>query len=126
MEIKKAAVAGTLESSDCQIVIRPNPGRGLELELDSSVKLIFGDSILETAREVLSEFEVSEAAVEICDKGALDCVIRARMECVICRGGNAPYDWSGKAAHGETGAMEQGMAQQSVTPQSTVREVQNG
>ena len=26
MEIKKPAVAGTLESSDCQIVIRPNGG----------------------------------------------------------------------------------------------------
>lgn len=101
MEIKKAAVAGTLESSDCQIVIRPNPGRGLELELDSSVKLIFGDSILETAREVLSEFGVSEAAVEICDKGALDCVLRARMQCAICRGGDVPYNWSGEAAKRE-------------------------
>ena len=34
MEIKKPAVAGTLESSDCQIVIRPNGGEGIEIELE--------------------------------------------------------------------------------------------
>ena len=32
--------------------------------------------------------------MEIRDKGALDCVIRARMECVICRGAEEKYDWT--------------------------------
>lgn len=45
MEIKKPAVAGTLESSDCQIVIRPNGGEGIEIELESDVAVMFGDSI---------------------------------------------------------------------------------
>lgn len=31
MEIKKPAIAGTLESSDCQIMIRPNGGEGTAL-----------------------------------------------------------------------------------------------
>lgn len=94
MEIKKPAVAGTLESSDCQIVIRPNPGNGIDLELESDVKRMFGESILETAKNVLAEFGVTDAAAEIRDKGALDCVIKSRMQCVICRAAETAYDWS--------------------------------
>lgn len=94
MEIKKPAVAGTLESSDCQIVIRPNPGNGIDLELESDVKMMFGESILETAKRVLEEFGVKEAAVEIRDRGALDCVIKSRMQCAVCRSAETAYDWS--------------------------------
>ena len=46
MEIKKPAIAGTLESSDCQIMIRPNGGEGISIDLESDVKMMFGDSIL--------------------------------------------------------------------------------
>ena len=94
MEIKKPAVAGTLESSDCQIVIRPNPGGGIDIGLESDVKMMFGESILETINEVLKEFDVTDASVEIRDRGALDCVIRSRMQCAICRGAEEPYDWA--------------------------------
>ena len=94
MEIKKPAVAGTLESSDCQIVIRPNGGQGIDIELESDVEVMFGDSIRETAKHTLEEFGVKDAYVEIRDKGALDCVIKARMECVICRAAEEKYDWT--------------------------------
>lgn len=94
MEIKKPAVAGTLESSDCQITIRPNPGQGLFIDLESNVMAMFGDAIRETAEKVLAEFGISDACVEIHDKGALDCVIQSRMQCVICRGAEIRYDWS--------------------------------
>lgn len=33
MEIKQAAMVGTLESSDIQISISPNPGGGIEIGL---------------------------------------------------------------------------------------------
>ena len=36
MEIKKTAVAGTLESSDCMVTVEPAE-KGLELDLDSTV-----------------------------------------------------------------------------------------
>ena len=90
MEIKKPAVAGTLESSDCQIVIRPNGGEGIEIELESDVAVMFGDSIRTStwAGPIMLNY------VEIRDKGALDCVIKARMECVICRGAEEKYDWT--------------------------------
>ena len=94
MEIKKPAVAGTLESSDCQIVIRPNPGMGIDIDLESDVAVMFGKSIMETVQNTLAEFGVTDAVVEIKDKGALDCVIKSRMQCVICRAAEERYDWT--------------------------------
>lgn len=101
MEIKKPAVAGTLESSDCQIVIRPNPGMGIDIDLESDVAVMFGKSILETIKNTLREFEVTDAVVEMKDKGALDCVIKSRMQCAICRASETSYDWTKEdAVHG--------------------------
>ena len=37
---------------------------------------------------------MAEARVRLVDKGALDCVIRARMACAICRCAGVPYDWT--------------------------------
>ena len=91
---KIPAIAGTLESSDVQIAIAPNPGMGIEIALESDVKAQFGDSIRATVRDVLAEFDISEASVQLLDKGALDCVIRARLRCAICRSAEIPYDWT--------------------------------
>ena len=85
MLIKKPAVCGTLESSDVQITIRPNEGNGIRIELDSVVKTIFGDEIIRTVQEVLNEFEVRDADISLVDKGALDCVIRSRMQAGLKR-----------------------------------------
>ncbi len=43
MQLKKPAVAGTTESSDIHIMIRPNEGKGIEINLNSVVKAQFGD-----------------------------------------------------------------------------------
>ncbi len=94
MILKIPAIAGTLESSDVQIAVAPNPGRGVEIQLESDVKAQFGDSIEATVRDVLSDMEVSDASVRLLDKGALDCVIRARLRCAICRSAETPYDWT--------------------------------
>ena len=93
MELKKPAVAGTLESSDVQITLRPNPGRGIRIDLKSDVKALFGDAIEETVRGVLAEFGVEDAWVDVNDKGALDFAIRARMECAVCRAAEVRFDW---------------------------------
>ncbi len=93
MELKKPAVAGTLESSDVQIMISPNAGRGIDLRIRSDVLSMFGKAIEKTVREILSDFEVTDAVVDLNDKGALDYVIRARMQCVICRAAEIHYDW---------------------------------
>ena len=93
MELKKPAVAGTLESSDVQITLRPNPGQGIQIELQSDVKALFGQAIEETVRAVLAEFGVQDALVDVNDKGALDFVIRARMECAVCRAAQGQFNW---------------------------------
>ena len=96
MELKKPAVAGTMESSDIMVMIRPNEEKGIEIDIQSDVKATFGDAIEATIREVLADFDVNDAVVAVVDKGALDFVIRARMQCAICRAAEVSYDW-GKA-----------------------------
>ena len=93
MELKKPAVAGTMESSDIMVMIRPNEGKGVEIDIQSDVKATFGDAIEATIREVLAEFGVTDAVVAVVDKGALDFVIRARMQCAVCRAAEVSYDW---------------------------------
>lgn len=100
MELKKPAVAGTLESSDVQITLRPNPGQGIQIFLESDVKALFGQAIEDTVRTVLEEFQVVDALVEVNDKGALDFAIRARMECAVCRAAAIQYNWGKEDPHG--------------------------
>ena len=85
MEILKNASAGTMESSDVYVEIEPGNG-GIALQLESVVAQQFGDSIRAVVREVLAEQGVENANVRIVDRGALECVIRARVETAILRG----------------------------------------
>ncbi|MBQ6439672.1 MAG: citrate lyase acyl carrier protein [Mogibacterium sp.] len=84
MEIKKTAVAGTLESSDCMVTIEPAK-KGIELELESSVIRQYGRQIRKVALTTLRRLGVRNARVSIVDKGALDCTIKARVECAAMR-----------------------------------------
>ena len=86
MKILKNAVAGTLESSDLFIQIEPDD-KELTLDIDSVVANQHLDSIREAVVDTLNEFEISTGKIYIKDKGALDCVIRARMETALKRGG---------------------------------------
>ena len=86
MKILKNAVAGTLESSDLFIQIEPDD-KELTLEIGSVVANQHLDSIREAVVDTLNEFEISTGKIYIKDKGALDCVIRARMETALKRGG---------------------------------------
>ena len=84
-KILHRASAGTLESSDALVEIAP--AKTLTLSLQSIVMERFGKAIEKTAREELSRLGVTEAAVSISDRGALDCVLRARIEAAVCRAG---------------------------------------
>ena len=99
MELKKPAVAGTMESSDIMVTLRPKETGGIEIDIQSDVKATFGDAIEATVREVLADFGVENAVVAVVDKGALDFVIRARMQCAICRAAEASYDWGKEDQH---------------------------
>lgn len=84
MQIKNRAFAGTLESSDVYVEIEP--ADKLAIELESVVKAQFGDAIEAVVRDVLKEQGVENANVRIADRGALECVLRARVETAIKRG----------------------------------------
>lgn len=84
-EIIKLATAGTDEKSDAVITIEPNES-GLHLEIKSVVFNQFGPAIEASVREVLQDMGVENAKVTVADRGALDCVLRARVETAVLRG----------------------------------------
>ena len=89
MEIKRSATAGTMESSDVYVEIQPGDGI-VEITLESVVKQQFGEAIRAAALEVLAQQNVNSAKVHIVDRGALECVLRARVETAARRGGEEP------------------------------------
>ncbi len=84
MTIDKSAVAGTLESSDAQITIEPGAD-GLQLDITSSVMNQYGRQIKAAVLETLERLEVKSGHVTVVDKGALDCTLKARVECAVFR-----------------------------------------
>ena len=85
MEIKKVASAGTMESSDVYVEVEPG-ANGLQLELESVVLQQFGDDIRQVVTEVFAQQGIEHAKVRVVDRGALECVLRARVETAIIRG----------------------------------------
>lgn len=85
MEITRCASAGTMESSDAYVEIAPGTD-GIRLELESVVMAQFGEAIEGAVRQVLQELDVENADVRVVDRGALECVIRARVETAVLRG----------------------------------------
>ena len=84
MEIQKTAIAGTLESSDAQITVEPS-AEGIQLSIESSVMNQYGRQIKETILKTLDELGVKKGKVAVVDKGALECTLKARMECAVMR-----------------------------------------
>ncbi|MGL4741652.1 MAG: citrate lyase acyl carrier protein [Sarcina sp.] len=95
MKIIKNASAGTIESSDIMIVVFPSDS-GIEIELSSSVEKQFGTQIKEVILETLNELNVSNVTIKATDKGALDCVIKARVQTAISRASEeGKFDFGG-------------------------------
>ena len=79
MEIKKAATAGTLESSDCMVTVEPGEGK-IDFSLESSVIHQYGNQLRKVALETLKNLDIDNVRITIVDKGALDCTLKARIE----------------------------------------------
>ena len=85
MEILRCSSAGTMESSDAYVEIMPDSS-GLNIQVESVVEKQFGEKIRESIKDVLHEYGVEKVTVRVIDRGALECVIRARVETAIIRG----------------------------------------
>ena len=84
-EILRTASAGNAEKSDVLVTVSPNPGGGVEITLRSVVLAFYEDAILAALRETAEAWNVTDAKFELDDYGALDYVIRARVETAIRR-----------------------------------------
>lgn len=94
MELKKPAMAGTLESSDAQVTVEP--AEDISLDISSNVLNQYGRQIKQTVLETLNRLDVRAAHVTVVDKGALDCTLKARVECAVFRAAECEdYPWGG-------------------------------
>ncbi len=94
MELIATGVAGTLESGDIQVEIQSSGRPGITVELESTVKTLYGKQIEQVIRETISGLGVDGVRVIANDKGALDCTVRARTATALhraCR--SADYLW---------------------------------
>lgn len=85
MNITRSAVAGTLESGDVMIRIAPLEGQETDLQISSSVEKQFGEAIRATLCDILRRYDIRGVQLIVDDKGALDCVLRARLETLLAR-----------------------------------------
>lgn len=94
MKLLEIANAGTLESSDIQIIIEPNENNGIVIELESVVKNQFGDQIIDVMVKTLQELGVKDAKIFANDKGAIDAVIKSRVQTAVYRSAKSnDYKW---------------------------------
>ena len=91
----ETAHAGTLESSDAFVRVIPIDAKGIEIELESNVEEIYGDAIRDLILETAKAMKVDGVKLIVQDKGALDYVIKARVQTAILRAASQTQpDWS--------------------------------
>ncbi len=93
MKIINSAHAGTLESSDVYVQINPLDKEAIEIDLESSVEELYGEMIEEYILDTLKSMHINSVHVKIQDKGALDLVIKARLQAAILRACESDPDW---------------------------------
>lgn len=69
--------------SDCWVSLEITNSGGIQFNLKSKVKVLFGKAIEKQAYEILDFFSIKNAILQIEDKGALALVIAARIEAAI-------------------------------------------
>jgi len=83
--VKKATAGnkGPRIRSDCFVTLEITPQGGLKIDLNSKVKILFGNEIISLATDILNFFEIRNARMKIEDSGALSCVLAARIEAAV-------------------------------------------
>ena len=74
---------GKVIKSDCYVEFVLMPSGGIEIEIKSKVKALFGKAIKALAKKVILHFEIKNAKLLIEDTGAVDFVLAARIEAAI-------------------------------------------
>lgn len=64
------------------------------IELESVVKNQFGDQIIDVMMKTLQELDVKDAKIFANDKGAIDAVIKSRVQTAVYRSAKSnDYKW---------------------------------
>ena len=82
--LKKACAGNEAQNADCVVTIEPNES-GIEFSLDSLVKTQYGKAIEKSTYDELKKYGITDCHISIVDRGAIDCVLRARLEAAIKR-----------------------------------------
>lgn len=82
-KIGKSGNHGAGVKSDCMVQFELLTDGGINIELNSKVKVLYGKSIEKLAIEMLSFFNIDNANIKIDDSGAVDFVLAARIEAAI-------------------------------------------
>ena len=86
MNMNKQSTAGNRGpgiKSDCYVELELLPYGGIQIELKSKVKALYGESIKRLANDILDVFGIKNARLSIEDTGALEIIIAARIEAAI-------------------------------------------
>lgn len=83
MNTATAGNKGKSVRSDCFIELEITAQNGIEINLTSKVKALFGNQIRKEIQDILSYYDIKNAKVTMEDSGAIPLVIAARMEACV-------------------------------------------
>ena len=83
MQVQGRAMAGTLESNDVMVTV--SPAQALEVQVTSIVLGQFGEELKRVALDTAAQLGVQGALIELDDRGAVECTVRARVETALTR-----------------------------------------
>lgn len=87
-KIMNIAQAGSMESSDAIVTVAPaEAGSGINIDLQSSVILQYGEAIRAVVEQTIKEQGIVDAQVKVVDRGALDYTLKSRTQAALARGG---------------------------------------
>ena len=84
----RTAQAGSLESSDCLVVV--SPAEGFKLDYKGQNSKIFKERTFNIAQETAERYSPRGADVRVQDQGALEVTLRARIETAFERAMEVP------------------------------------
>jgi citrate lyase subunit beta/citryl-CoA lyase len=90
MNIKHAEAGNRGEKirSDCWVSLKTGENiKGIKLNLESKVKVLYGESIKKLVFDMMKFFGIENGEIELFDSGALPFVIMARIEAAVKRAG---------------------------------------
>lgn len=79
----RAGNKGEKIRSDCELSFELTASGGINIQLESKVKALYGEDITKLCHEILTFYKIKNARLELTDSGALPFVLAARLEAAV-------------------------------------------